>query len=277
MTIGSQRTARIGSQDRRADVGVRGECIDIPINDLVCDAQFQRAYVERHSKSIAKSFHWLRFGRLIVIRIGGRLCIIDGQHRWLAAKMRPEILTVPCEVFDVGDTKEAASAFLDINATRLLVGAADKFRMYVSVGEPAAVELDRLFRMSGYTVTTSGGSHRPKTIGCIRRIHSLARQNLPAISRLWPLFATLGNESGLLEPTVAGLSYIELFATNGSLSDAAWFHRVTQIGQNSLVEAARRLAAASPVAGEKVWARAMLTLINKRVKRKLMVSTLPDC
>lgn len=148
----------------------------IPVADLVVDGQYQRAMSAKGRSTVAKiiaEFDWLRFGAISVARRGGKLAIIDGQHRAVAAAAMG-IAHVPCMVA-IGDAAEAAT-FVAINDVRTAVTPVDKFRAKVAAGDPAAVELsDLLTELDINTDVLPGIPLRPRQTRSISALYKLVR------------------------------------------------------------------------------------------------------
>jgi hypothetical protein len=92
----------------------------VDINDLDIDHGYQRDEVSKaNTLAIARNFSWNAFGVLVVMRrANGRLYIVDGQQRWLAAKHRGDIHSVPCLIFESQGPQHEAKAFYYLNINR---------------------------------------------------------------------------------------------------------------------------------------------------------------
>ncbi|MDS9467324.1 hypothetical protein RGQ15_07020 [Paracoccus sp. MBLB3053] len=113
----------------------------IPVSDLIIDGHYQRSMSAKGRSTVARiiaEFDWLRFGAISVVRKDGKLSVVDGQHRAVAAAAMG-IQDVPAMVA-VGEAAEAAT-FVAINDVRTAVTPVDKFRAKVAAGDPDALEL----------------------------------------------------------------------------------------------------------------------------------------
>ena len=148
----------------------------IPVADLVVDAHYQRAMSAKGRGTVAliiAEFDWLRFGAISVARRGGKLAVIDGQHRAVAAAALG-IPSVPAMVA-IGDPAEAAT-FVAINNVRTAVTPVDKFRAKVAAGDTAAVELSDL--LTGLDINTDvlpGVPLRPRQTRSISALYKLIK------------------------------------------------------------------------------------------------------
>jgi len=124
-----------------ATPGDRGRYQKIGVGDLLVDHSYQRAEVSLlNTRGIAASFDWSAFGALVIMRRqSGKYYIVDGQQRWLAAKLRGDIRDVPCIVFHSDGREHEAQAFVALNVHRVTVKAVPKFLASAEAGlEPEA-------------------------------------------------------------------------------------------------------------------------------------------
>lgn len=106
-----------------AKPGDRGRACRLRVDDLKIDHCYQRESLRtRAITDMAKDFNWRAFGALTVMeRSDGSFYIIDGQQRWLAAKLRGDINTVPAVVFESAGRDSEARAFVALNVRRVPV------------------------------------------------------------------------------------------------------------------------------------------------------------
>lgn len=113
-----------------AKAGDNGKTAWIEVDDLYVDHSYQRPQVSLdNTRAIASGFSWLLFGSIVVMQRNfpeGKKYIVDGQQRWLAAKLRSE-KKVPCRIFASDGPAHEAQAFLDLQLRRVRVSAVAQF------------------------------------------------------------------------------------------------------------------------------------------------------
>jgi ParB-like chromosome segregation protein Spo0J len=102
---------------------------------------------------------------LLVASRDGGLYIIDGQHRWEAAKLRGDIQFMPCAVGNYTGSAEEAALFVAANRHRVRVNPMDMWRAAVAAGDEATVALERLVTAAGCR-SRSTPQHQLKPASC---------------------------------------------------------------------------------------------------------------
>lgn len=144
----------------------------IPVSKLSCDPRINRGLDTNKAQQMYLKFDWNALGILTVSRrANGDLVIIDGQHRWEAAKRKTSGLgEVPCHVFAGKTLEQEAELFLRLNTTtkpRVI----DKFKVRVTAGDEAAVTISKLAASYGWTITPSAGEGAIQAVAAIERIY----------------------------------------------------------------------------------------------------------
>jgi hypothetical protein len=131
--------------------GDTGRYCHLSPDDLRVDGLYQRPEVsERNTLSIAREFDWTSFGVLIVMqRSDGSMWIVDGQQRWLAAKRRGDIETVPCIVFRSDGQEHEAKAFFSVNTKRKFVSSIAKFNANAIANESPERQIAEWLQWNG--------------------------------------------------------------------------------------------------------------------------------
>ncbi|QIR85035.1 DUF6551 family protein [Paracoccus sp. AK26] len=151
----------------------------VPVESLVIDRLYQRALSAKGRSTVARiisDFSWLKFGAISVSHHDGKLAVIDGQHRAIAAAAIG-INHVPALV-SLADASGAAEAdaFVGINDVRTTVTPVDKFRAKVAAGDPQAVELaDILRELDISTDIVPGTPLRPRQTRSISALYKLIK------------------------------------------------------------------------------------------------------
>lgn len=126
------------------------------VDALRVDMEYQRPLMKNGRANIARivaEFRWSRFSPLIVMSAGdGLYCIIDGQHRAIAAR-RLGIVSVPCQIV-AATSSEAASIFAAVNGNVTPMTPQNLYRAALAAREAWAVEIDRMTRKARVEVLT---------------------------------------------------------------------------------------------------------------------------
>jgi hypothetical protein len=116
--------------------------------DLYVDGTYQRDLSKRSVALISKmirEFAWNRMKPPIVVKSGGKLHVVDGQHTGIvAATLRlPEIpvFIVAAEALD-----ERARSFVGHNTDRITVAPLDIYRALLASGDPEASDVDAVLK-----------------------------------------------------------------------------------------------------------------------------------
>lgn len=129
---------------------------------LKIDKSYQRDISPQLVKRIAKDWNPLYLGVLHVAEVNGGYWVIDGQHRLEAAKLRPDIKTLPCVIHKSIDQKTAAEMFLGINGakdamrpTRKSLTTYQKYNALITAGDLTALKIQSKLHVAGYWVPKS--------------------------------------------------------------------------------------------------------------------------
>jgi len=120
----------------------------ININNLIVDSRYQRDTRSTRSQSniikIAEHFEWAKFSPLTVTNADkkGFYAIIDGQHRFEAAKMLGDIEELPCWIVPQSSLKVQADVFVDINKNRVAINPYEIYKAQVAAGDEKALMVD---------------------------------------------------------------------------------------------------------------------------------------
>lgn len=154
------------------------ELLWVPIAALVFDDRYQRNIEQRGRSNIlkiAKSFDWGRFTPLLVAPVnGGKLAVIDGQHRAHAAALRGH-RCVPAMVCQMS-LKEQAQAFAWVNGNVTAVSGFHIYRAALASEEPWAVNSQAAVAAAGCRLmhgNSSASMKKPRDLYCISTIRKL--------------------------------------------------------------------------------------------------------
>lgn len=117
---------------------------------LKIDSKYQRRTDEAHVKNLAAKFCYAHLAPLVVVDNGdGTYNIVDGQHRWKAAKRVKQVPLLPCLIHDRLDLQQQATAFVAHNAGRKKVGPLTIFHAKVVAKDPVAMGVARACQAAG--------------------------------------------------------------------------------------------------------------------------------
>lgn len=148
---------------------------------LRVDPTYQREIDDRGRalvRTIARRWDWSLCQPLVIAkRDAGALFIIDGQHRWAAARARGDIPLLPCVVIELSGADGEAGAFVQLNRQRTPLTPFALFRAGVAAGEEAAVAIDRIVRAAGLSITGQRNAAllKPGQIGNVGALRSYHR------------------------------------------------------------------------------------------------------
>lgn len=147
----------------------------ININCLIIDATYQRDTLsqrsQRNIEKIKQNFSWAKFSPLTVADQGNNtFSIIDGQHRYIAAKELGDIESLPCWIIPECSTKSQADAFIDINKNRVYVNNWQMYKAKLAAKDAFATRIEEFLNGLGVTIPFNGYCSKPNmtlAIACI--------------------------------------------------------------------------------------------------------------
>lgn len=133
----------------------------IDINKLNIDKNYQRDISGKRSKInidfIARNFSWDKFTPITVVKTDtGEYNIIDGQHRYEAAKKLGDVSQLPCWIIYKTSVKKQAETFMGINKNRVYTNAYDLFKAEIAAGDEKAVAISRFCDKAGVIIPFNG-------------------------------------------------------------------------------------------------------------------------
>lgn len=270
MTIAGPKPAAGKSRMKMAPLGTeRGVEMEIPLDQLSVDHTYQREdIVETKVNRLAANWDWRAYGRIIVaMRPDNSFVIMEGQYRYLAAKKRGDIDSLPCTVFVVDSVAEEADVFLRINQDRKPVTAVEKFRAEIHVGDKAATAIAKMISDAGLKPAKAAGKGN---VACVKALTDCWEDSATGLGAIWPLVVSLGDKAGVHNRIVKGLFYLQQKGVD--CADSFFVERMNKIGQQELVDQIQRLSRAfMGGGGEKVWARAIIDRYNHGLRSNKIV------
>ncbi len=244
----------------------------LPKSALRIDDSYQRTAADGKVQRIASAWSWIACGCIVVAqRSDGTYCVMDGQHRVLAANKRTDIQTLPCIVFRSTSLSQEAGGFLRGNTERKAVTSYEKFRALCVVNDPTAIGVRDTIALTGHSFSDGSncGKFKLTCVTCLLAEYERAPDTFKA---LWPIIAQVCDRSsgGARSDFIRGLFYVERHMPEGqSVTSDRWRSRLISVGPD---EIARRIRANEMMighGGEAVWGGGILAALNFRLKTPL--------
>ena len=176
-------------------IGEKPELQWVSVDLIDVDNNYQREVKPHLVDRILKKFSWSKFGAIVLSRgQNGRFNVVEGQHRWAAAKLHPDVSEVPAVVVDHDDVKGEAESFLAINRDRMAVSSVEQYWAGLTAGDDRAVAVSNVLHKAGCDVVPAQGHYRPNLTNsisaidrCLQRYGEAAtRRALLIIRAAWP-------------------------------------------------------------------------------------------
>jgi len=246
----------------------------VPLELLHVDhASYQRDLRGKGKRlRMAANFNWIACGALIVARRpDGSLWIIDGQHRWEAARSRGDIPSLPCVIFDVGEIEAEAKGFIGANVDRQPLRVSERIQAQVTANDPVAIELVGLLSACGREVRAKNtGGVSAKDSAPAGACYSNLAKYRDVFLRVWPLIVELSDGAAMDSRIVSGLVTLERRLLDvRSVMEPILRRRLLVAGRQSVLRAIGEACAFYHRGGEGVYARGMLRLLNYRAKNSI--------
>ena len=162
----------------------------VPPAELNIDPVYQRSIESAGSqvliRKIAQHWDWdLCLPLVVSEREGGLLFVIDGQHRWEAAKLRGDIGQLPCTVRRYASSADEAASFVHLNQQRRALSKMDLFKAAVASEDAEACALLQALCDAGLSVAphTNYTAWKPGMVSNIAGIEKAWRAHGEAATR----------------------------------------------------------------------------------------------
>jgi hypothetical protein len=154
-------------------MNIKRTIISAPLDHLGVDHAVQRAAIdEGRVNRLAADFNPNALGALTVsLRPDGALIILDGMHRWTAAKTVGYKGKATCIQYEGLDLADEAALFLSLNNTKQ-VQAVDKFRVRVIAEDKAAVEMNEILTRHGWKAAVSSCEWRMSAVTAFEKVYN---------------------------------------------------------------------------------------------------------
>lgn len=244
----------------------------IPKDDLNIDGTYQREQIsESKVLTIAREWDWKLFGALsVVMRPDGSLWVYDGGHRTRAAFRRDDIHELPCMVFECDTTEEEAKAFIGANTMKSEVSAFHKYRASLKAREPQALAIKAVLDKYGYRATDK--SSAKYGFNAINTLKKLLKEDSDLADRTFEFCVQLADGGEPIKGSVlrAVFRCAKKLRDREDILKGGLREKLASFGMDGIEVAMRREKHITGRGGELVEARAVLDLINKGRKRKVL-------
>ncbi len=157
--------------------------------ELRVDTEYQRSLEAKASQrlisKLAQHWNWDLCQPLVVSRRrGGELYVIDGQHRWEAAKLRGDIQQLPCVVVEYESAADEAASFVNLNQRRRPLSKIDLFKAAVASEDKQACAIVEALAYAELTVAPHQNyiSWKPGMVSNIGGIEAAWRDYGPEVT-----------------------------------------------------------------------------------------------
>lgn len=230
--------------------------------ELLIDTSYQRDVSKERINKIASRWSWGACGALIVSERPDRsLFVVDGHHRLEAAHLRSDIDELPCIVFKYGTLTEEALAFFRANCGRGPVCMFDRFRSLLVAEDTAAQSAETILASQGYKFTKTEERY---AVRCISAFMSALAKDRGTLVKAWPLIAELHQGLVVKVRPFRALIHIVKYGSQDITSNP-WRARVLKAGLHKISENIDRSASLYARGSVKLFADAVLVVINKGV------------
>jgi len=144
----------------------------VSLDELTVDCRVQRVEGIDHKRvaAMAASFNPMALGTLLVSqRADGSKVVLDGWHRWDAARQAGYTGLLNAEVYSGLTIEQEAELFL-LHNTSKAPSAISRFRARVIMGESVAVDIDMIIRAHRWQVTKSAAAGNLTAVDAAERV-----------------------------------------------------------------------------------------------------------
>jgi hypothetical protein len=134
----------------------------VPLDKIYFDSAYQREVKPHLVARILAKFSWAKFGAVVLSKhSNGRYSIIEGQHRWTAAKMHPDVHEIPAVILESSDVSSEAESFLAINRDRMAVSSVEQYWAGLTAGDHKTTVMSEVLKKAGCDVIPAPGQYKP--------------------------------------------------------------------------------------------------------------------
>jgi len=247
-----------------------GELLQIDKRNLHIDPAYQRRLWPDRVARMAANWSWVSCGALIVSHRGDhQYFIIDGQHRWEAARLVPSIKDLPCLCFELDEVRDEAVGFLAANTERKHPSLAEQFKALIIADDPVAKAAHDLAQSCGRRISAPSSA---ETISCVSEFFRLLQQSREATERVFPVIAKLCEGEPMQGRILRGIVSLERrMPQRHSLSDRRWAERLEHVGYNAILATIKNAINLEGGGSERACAEGVERAINKGLRNPLAI------
>jgi hypothetical protein len=256
------------------------------VSDLNVDVTYQGELNAKVVQKIVRDFSWFAFGAIMVnIRKDGSIYIIDGRHRYEAAKQL-SFKEVPAKVAENLTYQEEATLCNYMLANRRTYSIAESMKSALMAGDEKIVAINNILENNGihFAFKTNRGSNYRKRgkLSCFSALigiydskgHKFFSDVVSALHDLWYSDLYGWQEAALKQLPIKGLAFFMFYGMKSSLYDRDRLIKkcggIPKAEEYTLVS--KQNALYSPGTKEKHFALGMLKDYNNKAKIKLDLS-----
>jgi len=246
-----------------------GKLIEIDKRQLSIDPRYQRKLWENRIARMAANWSWISCGALIVAQRTGSATffLIDGQHRWEAAKRVPSITKLPCLLFQLDEVKDEALGFLAANTERKIPSLGEQFKALLVIGDPSAQVAEALAIAAGRRI---GAPADKDHISAVSSLLFLIKTDTPAVQRCWPTLAKLCEGKRMTSRMMQGVIGLERrMPQRTSLGQPPWSGRLLHVGYDKVSDMMRQVIAIDGNTSERSCADGVSRAMNFGLRKTL--------
>jgi len=244
----------------------------LPVGLLLVDKAYQRLAKRSQVNKIVKDFNPEAFQALLIgRRENGKLYVVDGQQRLLAAK-KLKMENVLCSVFNSDGRAHEANIFKRVNNDRTGVGSLVVYRACMWAGDKETLAIEAIIRECGFKVPVTNNRTWPNITATSSLYAIYRRRNgaklltdtLMTVRKSWPkdIYATKGF---CLSGVAQFLSKFELEIDHDRLIKLLSRESISKL-LSGTEEAVKLMGGARHA----VFARGIMRIYNKRLQHKLI-------
>lgn len=245
------------------------------VNEIFADTTYQRVLDTNRARTMAASWD-RRLAGIIEVSDRGehaspRYAIIDGQHRWAAAKCLAEPPVLVANVHEGLDLTEEAALFDKLNRQRKQPTVWDHWRARRAAGDELVVAIEKV--VSGRGLRVNEQSNKDGHVTCISTLEKIANSAggtdlLDATLNL--LHASWETQREAYDsPLVLGMALVIFsFGGDGRLNGQTLVDALAEIPPRRVRYQASALRDSTPGSLGKLTAITMLNAYNKRAGAK---------
>jgi hypothetical protein len=232
---------------------------------LTVDTTYQRTDNITKARALARKFSWMACGAILVAKRDKTYYVFDGQHRVLAAKLRSDIIDLPCCIFDTTTVEAEASAFVNANTNRKMPTTYVKYKALLVAGDLDALYLNKLLKERG--LKAASHSKHPREIKALYTCFQLLKEDRQAFEDTLDCISILYTDQPVSRDVMIGLNYM-VKHLDVPLSDKRLLGRLTHLGPIGLLKACKQAQAYYQKGGAKIFAIGILEEVNRNLRNK---------